>query len=235
MRILLCIFFCGSLLGAVAQQTQQPTYIEDKYSYFIALNMGNAVGNYKTILKEGNKAGTKFGLTGGILFNPYGRKKASPVFYGAEIGFQGDGKEDPITTYTGDFSVNNTSFWLNGLARYRPVLWSSKINPYADAFFGAKFIQTSLVEQLNEDESETLERWTKVTPNYGLGIGIGIKLFGSLKNSYLDIGIYYQQADATKIVKPRSVEIDNNFEYKSKQVLTSTNQWVVKVGITGFN
>jgi hypothetical protein len=235
MRVLLCIFFCAGFLQAVAQQGQQPKYIEDKYSYFIALSMGNAVGNYKTILKEGNKAGTKFGLTGGVLFNPYGRKKASPVFYGVEIGFQGDGREDPITTYSGDFRVSNTSYWMNGLARYRPVLWSSKINPYADAFFGAKVIQTSLVEQLNEDESETLERWTKVTPNYGLGVGVGIKLFGSMKNAYLDIGIYYQQADATKIVKPNTVEIDNNFEYKSKQVLTTTNQWVVKVGITGFN
>jgi hypothetical protein len=234
MRFILCIFFCASLLKAVAQE-QQPQYIEDKYSYFLALNLGNAIGSYRTILKEGNKAGTKFGLTGGILFNPYGRKKASPVFYGAEVGFQGDGREDPITTFSGDFRVSNNSYWLNGLARYRPVLWSSKINPYADAFFGAKIIQTLLVEQLNEEDSETLERWTKVTPNYGLGIGVGIKLFGSMKNAYLDIGVYYQQAEATKIVKPNTVEIDNNFAYKSKQILTTTNQWVVKIGITGFN
>ncbi|MFD2523979.1 hypothetical protein [Emticicia soli] len=234
MRVILCLIFCTSLLKAVAQE-QQPKYIEDKLSYFVALNLGNAVGNYRNILKESNKAGTKFGLTGGILFNPYGRKKASTVFYGAELGFQGDGRGDVKTTYSGDFRVTNTSYWINGLVRYRPILWSSKINPYIDAFAGPKIIQTSLIEQLNDEDSETLERWTKVTPNYGLGVGVGFKLFGSLQNSYLDIGIYYQQAEATKIIRPNSVEIDNNFEYKSKQVLTTTNQWVVKIGITGFN
>jgi hypothetical protein len=222
------------MFRAVAQE-QQPKYIEDKFSYFVSLSMGNALGSYKNVLKESNKAGTKFGLTGGILFNPYGRKKASPVFYGAELGFQGDGRGDLTSAFSGDFRVSNTSYWTNGLVRYRPVLWSSKINPYADAFFGAKFIQTTLVEQLNEEDSETLKRWTKVTPNYGLGVGVGFKLFGSMKNSYLDIGVYYQQADATKIVRPNSVEIDSNFEFKSKQVLTTSNQWVIKVGITGFN
>ncbi len=234
MRFILWVFFCSSLVEAVAQQ-QQPQYIEDKYSYFIALNLGNAVGNYRDVLKAGNKASTKFGLTGGFLLNPYGRKKASPVFYGAELGFQGDGREDPTSAFSGDFRVTNNSYWVNGLVRYRPVLWSSKINPYADAFFGAKFIQTNLIEQLNEEDTENLERWTKVTPNYGLGIGLGIKLFGSMKNSYLDIGLYYQQAEAAKIVKPNSVEIDGNFDVKSKQVLTATNQWVIKIGITGFN
>ena len=234
MRFLISFIFCITIIQAVAQE-QQPKYIEDKYSYFFNLTLGNALGNYRTILKEGNKSGGKIGASAGIVFNPYGRKKASPVFYGIEGGIQADGKEYPTTSYSGDFRVTNTAFWLNGLARYRPILWSSKFNPYADAFVGAKLIQTSLVEQLNEDESETLKRWTTVTPNYGIGVGVGIKLFGSMKNSYLDIGIYYQQADATRIVRPNTIEIDNNFEYKSKQVLTTTNQLVIKVGITGFN
>ncbi|WP_259016126.1 hypothetical protein [Emticicia fluvialis] len=234
MRILLGFIFCLIVTKAVAQ-TQQPKYIEDKYSYFFNLTLGNALGDYRTVLKEGNKSGGKFGVSAGILLNPYGRKKASPVFYGLEGGIQADGKEYPITSYNGDFRVTNTSFFLNGIARYRPILWSSKFNPYADAFAGAKLIQTGLVELLNEDESETLKRWAKVTPNYGIGVGVGIKLFGAMKNSYLDIGIYYQQADATKIVKPNTVEIDNNFEYKSKQILTTTNQLLIKIGITGFN
>jgi len=234
MRFLIGFIFCISIIPAVAQE-QQPKYIEDKYSYFFNLTLGNALGNYRAILKEGNKSGGKFGASAGILFNPYGRTKASPVFYGLEGGIQADGKEYPTTGYSGDFRVTNTSFLLNGLARYRPVLWSSKFNPYADAFVGAKLIQTGLVEQLNEDESETLKKWTTVTPNYGIGVGVGVKLFGSLKNSYLDIGIYYQQAEATRIVRPNTIEIDNNFEFKSKQVLTTTNQLVVKIGITGFN
>ncbi|WP_337042724.1 hypothetical protein [Emticicia sp. 17c] len=234
MRIIIGLFFCIVALQAVAQQ-QQPKYIEDKYSIYCALNLASATGSYYNILKDGGRGGLKGGVSVGGLLNPYGRKRASTVFYGAEIGIQGDGREDPSTSVSGDFRVTNTSYWLNGLVRYRPILWSSKINPYVDAFMGAKMIQTSLIEQVDEESSQTLDRWTKFTPNYGLGVGIGIKLFGSMKNNYLDIGIYYQQAEATKIVKPNSVVINSNFEFSSKQVLTTTNQFIIKIGITGFH
>jgi len=220
------------LIQAVAQQ--QPTYIEDKYSFYLSLQLANAIGNYHNVLKEANKAGIKGGLVLGGLINPYGRKRASPVFYGAEIGFQGDGRDGVNTNVNGDFYVSNNSYWLNGLARYRPILWSSKINPYADAFFGGKLIKTNIVEQLDEEETEILEGASKLVPNYGLGVGVGIKLFGGLKNSYLDIGVYYQQAEATKIVKRNSVNISNDFDISYKQILTATNQFIIKIGLTGF-
>jgi hypothetical protein len=74
----------------------------------------------------------------------------------------------------------------------------------------------------------------RIVPNYGAGVGLGIKLSGKLKNNYLDIGLYFQQADATKIVKPNSVEINSSYIISYNQIFTSTNQIVVKIGITGF-
>jgi hypothetical protein len=233
-RVLIIFFLINSLIINVLAQEKKPKYLEDRYSWYASLNLGNAVGKYHTVLKDANKAGTKGGLVFGGLMNPYKRKRASPVFYGAEIGFQSDGRDDVDLKAQGDFYVSNNSFWLNGVARYRPILWSSKFNPYADAFFGAKLIKTNVVEQISQDEAQTYKSFSKIVPNYGVGIGIGMKLTGQLKNSYLDIGLYFQQADPTKIIKRNSVSINSAYVVSYKQVVTPTNQIVIKIGLTGF-
>lgn len=223
------------MIISVFAQNKSEKYLEDKYSWYVSLNLGNAVGQYQKILKDANMNGTKGGIVVGGLMNPYKRSKASPVFYGAEFGYQSNGRDESfVSNAIGEFYVANHSFWANGVARYRPILWSSKLNPYADAFFGAKLIRTSVVLQQSPDQSETLATANRIVPNYGVGVGLGIKLSGQLKNRYLDIGLYYQQADATKIVKPNSVEINSSYLISYKQVLTSTNQIVVKIGLTGF-
>lgn len=233
-RIFLLLILNCFIISAMAQDKSK-RYLEDQYSWYVSLNLGNAVGNYHKILKDADNAGTKAGIVVGGLINPYKRKQASTVFYGAELGYQSNGRDkDLMSNAFGEFYVANNSFWLNGLARYRPILWSSKLNPYADAFFGAKLIRTSIVEQLSPDQTEVLKAVNKIVPNYGAGIGLGIKLTGQLKNTYLDIGVYYQQADAIKIVKPNSVEINSTYLTSFKQILTSTNQIVAKIGLTGF-
>ena len=55
-----------------------------------------------------------------------------------------------------------------------------------------------------------------------------------LKNAYLDVGLYYQQADATKIIKRNSVSINSVYMVSYKQVVTPTNQIIIKIGLTGF-
>ncbi len=233
-RILIIFFLSNTLIYKVLAQKEKIVYIEDKYSWYASLNLGNAVGKYHMILKETNKAGTKGGLVLGGLMNPYKRKRASPVFYGAEIGFQSDGRDDVDLKAQGDFFVSNNSYWLNGVARYRPILWSSKFNPFADAFFGAKLIKTNVVEQISQDETQVFEGFSKIVPNYGVGVGIGMKLTGQLKNAYLDVGLYYQQTDPTKIIKRNSVIINSAYVVSYKQVVTPTNQLVIKIGLTGF-
>lgn len=234
-KVLLLLAVANVIIISAIAQNKTEKYLEDKYSWYVSLNLGNAVGKYQNILKDANKNGTKGGLVIGGLMNPYNRSRASAVFYGGELGFQSNGRDEaPFSASLGEFYVANYSFWLNGVARYRPILWSSKLNPYADAFFGAKVIRTAVAQQFGQDESEVLKAINKIVPNYGAGVGIGIKLSGQLKNNYLDIGLYYQQADATRIVKPNSVEINGTYQASFKQILTSTNQIVIKIGLTGF-
>jgi hypothetical protein len=233
-RLLILLFIANLFIIKSLAQEKTPKYLEDRYSWYVALNLGNAIGKYHTVLKDANKAGTKGGLTLGGLMNPYKRKRASTVFYGAEIGFQSDGTDDVILNTQSDFYVSNNSYWLNGVARYRPILWSSKFNPYADAFFGAKLIKTNVIEQINQEQRQTYKGFGKVVPNYGVGVGIGMKLTGQLKNAYLDFGLYYQQADPAKIIKRNSVSINSAYVVSYKQIVTPTNQIVIKIGLTGF-
>jgi hypothetical protein len=233
-KICLLLIFNCLIISAVAQNKTEK-YLEDKYSWYASLNLGNAVGKYQKILKDANMNGTKGGIVVGGLMNPYKRSRASAVFYGAELGYQSNGQdEDFLSNALGEFYVANHSFWANGVARYRPILWSSKLNPYVDAFFGAKLIKTNVILQQSPDQSETLATINRIVPNYGAGVGLGIKLFGQMKNNYLDIGLYYQQADAKKIVKPNSIEINSSYLISYKQILTNTNQIVIKIGLTGF-
>lgn len=234
-KIILTFVFANLFIIKTLAQVKTPKYLEDKYSWYASLSLGNAIGKYQTILKESNKGGTKAGFVLGGLMNPYKRKRASTVFYGAEIGYQSDGQDVVVLNNTQtDFYVANNSFWLNGVARYRPILWSSKINPYADAFFGAKLIKSNIVEQISVDQISVFKKFSRFVPNYGLGIGAGIKLSGQLRNNYLDIGVYFQQAEATKIMQRNSVSINSAYVASFKQILTSTNQIVIKIGLTGF-
>jgi hypothetical protein len=122
------------IISAVAQNKTEK-YLEDKYSWYASLNLGNAVGKYQKILEDANMNGTKCGIVVGGLMNPYKRTRASAVFYGAELGYQSNGQdEDFLSNAFGEFYVANHSFWANGMARYRPILWSSKLNSYTDAF-----------------------------------------------------------------------------------------------------
>lgn len=233
-KIYLLLIFNCLIISAFAQNKTEK-YLEDKYSWYVSLNLGNAVGKYQKILKDANMNGTKGGIVVGGLMNPYKSSMASAVFYGAELGCQSNGRDENIVSNVfGKFYVANYSFWVNGVARYRPILWSSKLNPYVDAFFGAKLIRTSVILQQSLDYSETLATINRIVPNYGAGVGLGIKLSGHLKNNYLDIGLYFQQADATKLIKPNSVEINSSYLISYKQILTNTNQIVIKIGLTGF-
>jgi hypothetical protein len=51
------------------------------------------------------------------------------------LGYQSNGQdEDFLSNALGEFYVANHSFWANGVARYRPILWSSKLNEYLHEF-----------------------------------------------------------------------------------------------------
>ncbi len=214
--------------------SQNRRYLEDVGSPYISLHVGSATGKYAEFLKSNGGSRTYAGIAGGYLFNPYGRKRSSKVFFGPEIVMQFDGADKASAVGNGSFRATFNQYSLNGVARYRPIMGSTKLNPFIDAFTGYKLISVSVKEDLADDESEILENIRKGTMNYGFGIGTGIKLSGDLKNSYLDIAFYFQQNDANKLVKRNSVNLDKSYNVLYKTGLIKPNQFVFRVGLTGF-
>lgn len=213
---------------------QQRRYLEDVASPYISLHFGSAVGKYAEFLRDNKGSLTHFGIAGGYLFNPYGNKRSSKVFFGPEVGFQWDGGDDVEAVGGGNFRASFNHTWVNGVVRYRPIMASTKLNPFLDFFTGYKWLSVQVKEILDADESEILKTIRRGTMNYGFGIGTGIKMTGDLQNKYLDIAFYFQQNDANKLVKRNSVNLDKNYDVLYKTGLVKPNQLVFRVGLTGF-
>lgn len=233
-KILLQLAFNLLIISGVFAQNRR--YLEDVGSPYASIQIGNAIGNYASVLKNDKAPRTSGGVVVGYLANPYGNKRPSTVFVGGELGIQFDGNENlnVLATNGGDFKANYYQYWLNGVARYRPILSSTRFNPFLDVFTGYRSIVMAVNEQLGDEETERLYTKRKGGLNYGLGIGTGIKLFGQLKNAYLDVAIYYQQSDAGRLVRRNSVYVDNKYDAQFTTVLVKPNQFNIRVGLTGF-
>lgn len=196
MKYFLAAIYLSISLGASAQ------YI-DKGSWYWGPFNANAAGSYKEYLDGFGKKTSKIGIMGGYLFNPLVKsERNSPVMIGGEVGLLGWGT-DPVDYYqSGRFTNQHNFYWINLVGRWRPVLGASKVNPFFDLFAGPAFVSSKVTEFLGEGETRKVFGSTKVTKNYGIGAGAGLKWIK--KNGefrYLDLGLYYQ--DTEKITDTR--------------------------------
>ena len=196
MRYFLALFLLSFSFCSLAQYA-------DKGSWYWGPFNANASGSYKEYLDGFDKNTSKIGFVGGYLFNPIAKSnRNSPVMLGGEFGFLGWGI-DPVDHYQSNgFTNQHNYYWLNLVARWRPISGSGKINPFVDLFAGPAFVNSKVTELLGEGETRKVFGQTKVTKNYGFGGGVGIKWLkkdGSPR--YFDIGLYFQ--DTEKIVATR--------------------------------
>ena len=226
-RVLLLMFLS---IAATAQIK------EDKSSIYFDVFAGIPVGKYHTMLKETNANRSNFGFALGYFVSPYKGKKPSKVFYGAEMSYQANGSDAIVSYISGTYRAVFSTFALNGVVRYRPIWWASKINPFFDAYCGPKIYGQKIIEYISEQETSKVWSLPRTMLNYGIGAGTGFQLHTpSGKGIYLDVGIYYQQADPRKIIKRNSIGIDGDGNVNYQQIMSSTNQWKIKAGITGFH
>lgn len=224
--LVLVAFIC---LKAKAQEV-------DKGSWYFHLVSGSAAGDYKTYLERFDRKTSKIGFDGGFLFNLQRKSGVnSPVQIGAELGFMPWGTDGVDSQVGGSFTNSHRSFWINGVARYRPILSASKINPFFDLFIGPEFVTSNITEILASNETTNIIKVAKTTKNYGLGAGIGIKrINGNGELRYVDIGLYYQYAEKVRSIRRNSAFIlsDGSTDYQETIIKPTTIQ--VKLGFTGF-
>lgn len=225
MAIFLCVGF-----HADAQKV-----IVAKSSVYVSGFGSFANGKYARSLESVDFKTQSWGGTFGYLTKP-SKDIAFPVAVGGEFGIHGLGAGSVDNqTFVGSFNTTNTAYWLNAVARYRPIYWSSKINPFVDVAVGPKIISTGIFEQFSEEESIRIDGKTSVTLNTTIGAGVGIRLPNNEgKTIYLDVGVYYQQTGSTRIVEQNSVTLFANNELGFREQVTPLNNTQIRVGVTWF-
>jgi hypothetical protein len=225
----LLLFLIFSQLHLNAQEV-------DKGSLYGSLIINSASGEYKNYLQKYSEGTTKVGGCFGYLFNI--QQKAgvsSPIQIGAEFGIESWGKDRVTSQVNGSFTNNHNAFWLNAVARFRPILTASTVNPFLDLAVGPKFIHSSVTEIFSNQETQKILGVTKTAKNFVIGGGVGFKKEKrNQKLQYVDIGVYYQYADKVRSIRRNSVFItpDGVTDYAETIIKPSTVQ--VRIGLTGF-
>ncbi|KPM49820.1 hypothetical protein [Jiulongibacter sediminis] len=234
MRYFLTLLFLSIFFNSKAQ------YVDKGSWYWGPLN-ANAVGSYKEYLDGFDKNTSKIGLVGGYLFNPISKSdRNSPIMVGGEFGLLGWGS-DPVDYYQKNrFTNQHNYYWLNFVARWRPVSGASKINPFFDLFAGPAFVNSKVTELLGEGETRKVFGDTKTTKNYGLGAGIGIKwLKKDGDPRYVDLGLYFQDSEKITTTRRDSFYIIQNpvvgYDeiYHDKSVIKHSN-FQIRLNLTNF-
>lgn len=208
----------------------------DKGSWYANLVWANATGSYDDYLSSYDKKINKVGFSFGYLANIQKKSKvSSPVQIGAEFGFLPWGRDAVSSQVVGSFTHSHNSIWINGVARFRPILSPSKINPFLDLSIGPEFVFSGITEAFNNGETRRLDGLTGTTRNYGIGVGAGIKRekeSGELR--YIDISLNYQLVDKVRTIRRNSTYIDSDFNLNFAPTIIKPSTLQLRIGLTGF-
>lgn len=219
----------------IGSKTDAQSVINHKSSIYLSGFGSFASGKYARSLEAADFKTRSFGGTLGYLIRP-GKEIDFPVSFGGEFGINslGAGTVNNLTSF-GEFRTSNMAYWLNAVARYRPIYWTSKVNPFVDLSVGPKIVSTGIYEQFSNEEYTRLDGKTSVALNTTIGAGIGIRIPNEEDDIiYFDIGIYYQQTGSTRIVEQNSVTLFQNNELDYRQQVTPLNNAQIRAGLTWF-
>lgn len=170
----------------------------DKATYYVSMGGAGATQRWADYF-ERFKSNNQFTGEVGYLWNPtYKKLVNSPVFVGVQLGYLGLGTDPVQSAVLGSFSQQHQVFWLHGSARYRPIVWASKWNPFIDISGGTTLYTSGVYENL----SETIVRIDGVSSaafSYQAGVGIGRIIPRSTGPSpYLDVSVSTFQTEPVR-------------------------------------
>lgn len=235
MKKILRVFIALMIFSEAYGQAQTPEGF-DKASYSVSFMKSFPTGSYKNYLQSIDDPASTFGATFIYMVNPYKkRQRSSQLFVGGELGVQGNKQKDIINQYGGNFYVSYTEIWLNTYLRYRPVLWSSIVNPYVDVFAGPKVFNARIMENVSDEEQYKIDKMNSVALNYGVGAGVGIRASREGEAAkYIDLGVYINGSNPVRQMDRKSVLVNSAAEVYFEKKVVTPNQVQVKLGFTGF-
>lgn len=193
-----------------------------------------AGGKYQNSLVASGARTSSFGGALGYL-KKIGKDVTFPLLVGGEFGIKSVGSGVVNSQIPGDFRTSTNAYWLNAVARYRPVYWDYFINPFVDVAVGPMINSTGIFEQFNAEEFTRIDGKTSTVLNSMIGLGIGLKLPNQEgRIIYFDIGVYYQQTGSTRIIERNSVLINQDNQLFFREQVTPLSNTQLRLGLSWF-
>jgi len=175
------------------------------------------------------------GGSGGILFNPFGRKRASPILIGFDFGYLNyaiDYADAAAGVPPLKITYNVATYSLIG--RLRPTNPKGKFVPFVDGLIGAReFYTVAKVDKnvsnilYNTDQPEIISRISDTGLNFGLGAGF-ITGIHSVKFTCRLMALWGRQVD---YVIRHSVVVDPSGHVTYSKGSTTTSLVELQLGI----
>lgn len=237
-HILLIAFVSSSLITRAQDETQPAA--PEQVIVSVYANVSIPSSSFKAAIDNPN-GGAGAGIGTQILFNPKGKRGASPFYPGIDFSYLtfGRDKQDGSTTVP----PYKTTFNYYSIAPSVRFLLNQKtagFTPFVDGQVGAKIFNTrTKIDKnafdiiLNDDQPEVIN----TTNDTGLGYGIGVGFFArkplnsnGFHNPSFTLRVQYLWGDDTTYVKRGSVKVDNG--YVTYDTATSdTNMVLIQLGI----
>ncbi len=227
--------------SAYAQDAETASPHFDAVFFYAAGQAGIPMGDLKKAIYNdlGNMGG---GLSLGLLFNPYGNKRSTPVHVGLDFGYLTYGV-DKIPA-SGTNPPLKTSFNVYTIGPAARILLSHRngFTPFIDGSIGAKIFNTrTKVDKdithiiLNTNQPEVINTTNDTSLGYSVGIGFfnHKEATGSMTGSFT-LRVMYLWGNEARYVLRDSITVDANANVQFKTGYTRTDMILVQLGLVIF-
>jgi len=227
-----------SLFAQDAEPTSPST---DPVLFFAAGQVGLPMGDLKKAIYNdlGNMGG---GVSLGLLFNPYGTKRSTPVHIGLDFGYLTYGVDKIASSATNP--ALKTSFNVYTIGPAARILLSHRggFTPFIDGSIGAKIFNTrTKVDKditniiLNTNQPEVINTTNDTSLGYSVGLGFFNRkqTTGSMAASFT-LRVMYLWGNEARYVLRDSITVDSNANVQFKTGYTRTDMILVQLGLMLF-
>ena len=172
------------------------------------------------------------GLSAGVLVNPFGKKKPSPVFPGVNFDYLLYGVDKiPETAQHPKIRTTYNIYTIQGALRLMPFQEGGFV-PYLDGMLGTRIFNTRSKAIL--DEPEQIHSTNDAGLNYVLGVGFYTRKPNEDKEDVtpsFTLRVLYYWGDDVKYVVRDSFTIDSDDVVHFDTDYTRTSMFMIQLGV----
>jgi len=226
----------GLLLLAVQNGKSQETFNSGVF-----VNFAVPTADFKQAV-DNTMGGTGIGFGMNMLFNPYGKKRYSPVFFGGDFSLVTYGRDK----HHGEvpFKTSFNFYHVNGITRVFLTNRAVGFTPFIDGMLGVKvfntrtkvdkdFFQTVVLEE----EEEVLHTTNSADLGYGISLGFYTRKTGDTGEGFgsFSLRLSYLWGGKSTYVKRGSVKVVDGSYVEYETGYTHMSMFMIQLGFALFN